>query len=174
MSVPQSLIGIHWVFAGFPTLGPHCPPTIEAYSHDTISAQFVWTPWNRIEHFKSWIAEQNKQTEAIWIPTWANCTFRKFSDRKYSSQVNRSYSLFRRGSEKLPLACARGVPFEQRPFDLPRWVEGPLLAGYPGVKLYIKIDGGDRSFRGLKFVVWYLSKVWRYLLASFRVLSENI
>ena len=38
----------------------------------------------------------------------------------------------------------------------------------------MKIDGGDRSFRGLKFVVWYLSKVWRYLLASFRVLSENI
>ena len=42
------------------------------------------------------------------------------------------------------------------------------------MNLYIKIDGGDRSFRGLKFLVWYLSKVWRYLLASFRVLSENI
>ena len=46
--------------------------------------------------------------------------------------------------------------------------------GGGGVNLYIKIDGDDRSFRGLKFVVWYLSKVWRYLLASFRVLSENI
>ena len=42
------------------------------------------------------------------------------------------------------------------------------------MNLYIKIDGGDRSFRGLKFVVCYLSKVWRYLLARFRVLSENI
>ena len=42
------------------------------------------------------------------------------------------------------------------------------------MNLYIKIDGDDRSFRELKFVVWYLSKVWRYLLASFRVLSENI
>ena len=35
--------------------------------------------------------------------------FRKFSDRKYNSQVNRSYSLYRSGSEKLPSACARGV-----------------------------------------------------------------
>ena len=42
------------------------------------------------------------------------------------------------------------------------------------MKLYVKIDGGDRSFGGLKFAVWYLSNVWRYLLASFRVLSENL
>ena len=52
--------------------------------------------------------------------------------------------------------------------------KGLCSQGTRGVNLYIKIDGGDRSFRGLKFVVWYLSKVWRYLLASFRVLSENI
>ena len=50
----------------------------------------------------------------------------------------------------------------------------PGGGGGGGVNFYIKIDGGDRTFRGLKFVVWYLSKVWRYFLASFRVLSEKI
>ena len=54
--------------------------------------------------------------------------------------------------------------------------KGHCSQGIRGVNLYIKIDGGERSFGGLKFVamVWYLLKVWRYLLVSFRVLSENI
>ena len=41
-----------------------------------------------------------------------------------------------------------------------------------GEPLYKKLTGVIVAFGG--FVVWYLSKVWRYLLASFRVLSENI
>ena len=49
--------------------------------------------------------------------------------------------------------------------------KGHCSQGTRGVNLYIKIDRGERSFRGLKFVVWYLSKVWRYLSAIFRVFS---
>ena len=44
----------------------------------------------RVEN-KLRIAGLDKWTEAIWIPTWANCTIKKFSDTKFNSQVNHSW-----------------------------------------------------------------------------------
>ena len=168
MSVPQFLIGIHWVFAGFPTLCPHCPPTIEAYSHDTISA----------------ICLNAVKPESSILKVGLQSKINKLKRSEYQRGL----------TARLESSVTKNTAVKNYPWHAPGGYHssrGPLIfldiisrrasarrvpggEGGWGVNLYIKIDGGDRSFRGLKFMVWYLLKVWRYLLSSFRVLNENV